>query len=388
MRKLVLSLSGMAAAAAGMLIVQPRIERFDISQIVLNEVPWLPAATGAAVAAASAKGKRSSLGLAFGTMGAALSAVPLTQIRATLRDLERSMCEGFGADYEQHIPAEALRRASPEPFSLMNTLGAHLRQSPVRQTDDVPYAVRPTRKLHMDIYQPPESGDKSYPAVLVLHGGGWRNGDKGVYFAPIHRYIASQGYVVFDAQYRFTQEARWPAQLEDVRDALRWIRANAAAYEVDPQRIVLMGRSAGGHLALQAAYRALDDYTDTNVSGVIAYYAPTNLKITGAEHDERVVALTGGTSYEFPDIYTDASPLEFAQGAHLPPTLLIHGYHDDVVSPVHTELLLNRLRLNRTPAAALRLPWARHGFDAVMIGIGAQMTQYYVDRFLAWSVNR
>ncbi|MBC8098468.1 MAG: prolyl oligopeptidase family serine peptidase, partial [Armatimonadetes bacterium] len=100
------------------------------------------------------------------------------------------------------------------------------------------------------------------------------------------------------------------------------------------------------------------------------------------------LALLGGTSYALPDVYADASPLDFAQGAHLPPTLLLHGYYDDVVSPVHSELLLNRLRANGTPAAVLRLPWARHGFDGVYFGMGAQLTQAYVDRFMAWSLTQ
>jgi acetyl esterase/lipase len=387
MGKLLLSLSGIAATAAGMLIVQPRIERFELPQIILSEVPWLPAATGAVVAAASVR--RSPLGLAFGAMGAALSAVPITQINDTIRDLDKSMKDGLGEDYESHISPEALSRLIEEPFSLSNSLGAHTRNIDVGVTYDLSFAQRATRALKLDVYQPripPAVGDR-YPVVLVLHGGGWRNGDKGQYYGAVHRYIASQGYVVFDAQYRFSQEAPFPAQLEDVRDALRWIKQHRDEYQIDPQKIVLLGRSAGGHLALQAAYRAVDDFTDTNVCGVISFYAPTDLRITGVEHDERVVTLVGGKSYEVPDLYVDASPLEFAKGWHIPPTLLIHGYKDGIVSPVHTELLLNRLRLNKTPAAALRIPWARHGFDAVTMGAGAQITQYYLDRFLAWSTR-
>src|SRR5690606_11027075 len=143
--------------------------------------------------------------------------------------------------------------------------------------------------------------------------------------------LAAQGMMVFDAQYRYTSEAPWPAQLEDVRTAIRWIRAHADAYRINPDQLALLGRSAGGHLALQAAYRATGEHADTAVSGVIAIYAPTNLRLMLHEHDARVVALVGGTSDEVPDAYADASPLDFAERPDLPPTLLIHGYRDDVV---------------------------------------------------------
>jgi acetyl esterase/lipase len=228
-----------------------------------------------------------------------------------------------------------------------------------------------------------------YPAILVLHGGGWRHGDKGGLYAPHHRELAAQGYVVFDAQYRLTVKdgERWPAQLDDVRAAIRWVKANADDYNIDPERIVLMGRSAGGHIALEAAYRATGEYADTRVCAVVGYYAPTNLRLTRAEHDERVLMLLGDTSYNIPDVYADASPLDFA-GGDSPATLLLHGTMDSLVTPIHTELLVNRLRSCRVPVVALRIPWGRHAFDLARLGMGARMSQRHVDRFLAWAVSR
>lgn len=189
---------------------------------------------------------------------------------------------------------------------------------------------------------------------------------------------------MFDAQYRFSREARWPAQLDDVRAAIRWIIDHAAEYQVDPTRIALLGRSAGGHLALQAAYRT----ADLPIRAVIAAYAPSNLRMNGRKPDHRVVALLGAVVYDDEALYADASPIDFAHGAHLPPTLLLHGYIDDIVPPSQSEMLLNRLRAAKTPAAVLRVPWGHHGFDGVPGGMGAQLTQYYMDRFLAWSFYR
>ncbi|HEX2622718.1 MAG TPA: alpha/beta hydrolase [Phototrophicaceae bacterium] len=391
MRKLLLSLLGLLTSLTGLLILLPIIESLSTPQIILNEAPWIPAAAGTAAAGLSLR-RRAPLGWAFGLFGAALSLVPLMQVRRAIANMDQTMREGFGADYESCIPPIMQQRVAPVRLSLTNCFGAAIRatRDTIHVKYDVPYLERPTRTLKLDVYYPPVApavGDR-YPAVLVLHAGGWRNGDKGEYFAANHRYLAAQGYVVFDAQYRFTQEIRWSGQLDDVREALRWIKSHAAEYQVDPTKIVLMGRSAGGHLALSAAYRALGNDEDTAVCGVVGIYAPINLRITGEDHDIRVTSLLGGTSYEIPEVYADASPLDFAQGDHIPPTLLLHGYMDDVVSPVHSELLLNKLKINRTPAAVLRVPWARHGFDAVMVGTGAQITQYYLDRFLAWCIYR
>lgn len=376
---------GMLTAATGLLISWRTLDAVPIPQIVLNEIAWLPATAGTAVTAASLS-QRARLGWAFGAVGVGLSVLPLLEIRKTIHALDSAMVGGFGADYEQRTPPEVLRRASQQRLSLSGLQTA----APVTLTRDVVFAQRELRSLKLDVYRPtvpPAVGDR-YPAVLALHGGGWRSGDKGMQFRAHHRALATQGIVVFDAQYRFSSEAPWPAQLDDVRAAIRWIRAHADEYQIDPNRLSLLGRSAGGHLALQAAYRATGDYVDTAVSGVIGIYAPTNLRLMLREHDARVIALIGGTSDEVPDAYADASPLDFAERPDLPPTLMIHGYRDDVVGPVHAELLLNRLRYQRVPSALLRLPWSRHGFDGVTFGIGAPLVQYYIDRFLGWSLYR
>ncbi|NJL56815.1 alpha/beta hydrolase [bacterium] len=192
---------------------------------------------------------------------------------------------------------------------------------------------------------------------------------------------------MFDIQYRFTTQdsARWPTQLEDVRAAVRWVKAQARTWNVDTSRIALYGRSAGGHLVLQAAYRAQAESADTAVAAVVSAYPPTDLRLTGPRHSEAVLALLAGTSYQVPAAYSDASPLDFVRD-DLPPTLLLHGAMDTLVGPVHSELLLNRLRATNTPVGLLRVPWGRHGFDVFMNGLGGQITQYYVDRFLAWSL--
>jgi acetyl esterase/lipase len=202
---------------------------------------------------------------------------------------------------------------------------------------------------------------------------------------------------VFDIQYRFSQEAVWNAQLQDVQCAIAWVRANAANYRVDGTRIALMGRSAGGHLALIAAYRPNDPTVDlkacgmagvdTSVSAVVAYYPPTDMRLYNSPSDGLISDLLGGTIVDVPDVYADASPTTFVREG-LPPTLLIQGYMDDLVLPDNVELLNNLLLATNNAAVVLRVPWGRHGFDFLLGGLGAQMTQVDLDRFLAWSFYR
>jgi acetyl esterase/lipase len=382
MGKLLRWLAGWISAVLGTLIVMPRInERTWPTQLILSEFSWAVTLLGAWAA-------RRKEGRPLGLYGAALSLAPLTRVPYALEDMERMMRAGLGDDYKYRIPPQGMARLAESPLSIQATLGSRYRRKhDVTVTRDVPYLERPTRLLRLDVYRPqrpPVIGDR-YPAIVVLHGGGWASGDKGGYFTAHHRYLASIGQVVFDIQYRLTgpDGIRWPEPLADVREAIRWVKAHADAYHIDPDRLALLGRSAGGHLALQAAYRAVGDHADTAVAAVIAIYAPTNLRLTHALHDGRVVALVGGTSYEVPAAYADASPVD-AVHAGAPPTLLIHGYKDGLVGPVHSELVLNRLRAEGGRGVMLRVPWGQHGFDVSMAGLGAQITQYHMDRFLAW----
>src|SRR6185436_9205212 len=143
-------------------------------------------------------------------------------------------------------------------------------------------------------------------AIIVFHGGGWRNGDKQQYFEPTNRYLANLGFVVFDVQYRLSGVAKWPAQLEDARTAIQWVRDCAGDYHVDPHQIALLGRSAGGHIALMAAFRA---DAATQVQAVMAFYTPTDLKFANLTSASSIYNLLGGRFEDMPERYTDATPI-------------------------------------------------------------------------------
>lgn len=373
---------GVAAFAVGLLNIAPRLgEATWKIQTALPEVPQYPILFGLLTALLGG-----ILGIpvviALGVLGAGMSAWELLLIPATKQDHHAQMRHLTGDLYPQHVPPDVPVAATH--WSLDQTLRGAWKTYDITIDKDVVFVERPTRALKCDVYRPnrpPVRGDR-YPAVIVLHPGAWTLGDKSWYFTPHDSYLASLGYVVFDCQYRFVQETGWPSQLEDARVAIRWVKANAAHYNIDPDRIAILGRSSGGHVALSAAYRATGEHADTAVRAAIGIYPPLNLTIIGERPGPAIKALFGGDPHEKFEAYQDGSPLFFAH-PQCPPTLLIHGKRDGVVHYIHCEQMRWALQREGVPVGVLRLPWSHHSYDVSPIGIGAQLVQYHIDRFLA-----
>ena len=190
-----------------------------------------------------------------------------------------------------------------------------------------------TLPLNIRYYRPKGAGP--HPGLIDIYGGAWQRG------APedsrqFDSYLAYKGYAVFAIEYRHAPNFRFPAQIEDVRAAIAFLHANAAQYHTDPDRLILCGRSAGGQLALLAAYEP----GPVPIRAVIAFYAPTDLAAGYADLpspdpiDVRQVLATylGGSPAQAPEAYRAASPITYAQRG-LPPTLLIQGARDHIVKP-------------------------------------------------------
>jgi len=391
-RNIVTTSLGFVSTGMGLLIVLPGFNgRLWKAQLVINELPWLPALIGSTATVLGVyKRPRPVSAVALGAVGAGLSLKPLLSVSRTMAGMEQAMRDGLGEDYEKAIPETMQTRIARSRWSLTTTLGGRRRVAKAKITNDVVYRDTPSRPLKLDVYEPlvePAIGDR-YPAIVVVHGGSWNRGDKQDFFAMHRRYLAGQGYVVFAIQYRLSSEAKWPAQLEDVQDAIRWVKTHAGEYQVDPERVALLGRSSGGHLALLAAYRpdlSTEGGVDTRVKSIVAMYPPTDLRLWPSMPNTALTDFLGGMTHEIPHVYADASPIEFV-GDNLPPTMILQGYMDNLVYPAHAEALGNRLASTNTPSVLLRVPWGRHGFDAMMSGLGAQLSQYHMDRFLAWSL--
>ncbi len=223
------------------------------------------------------------------------------------------------------------------------------------------------------------------PCVVVIHGGGWEGGTPEEFTAFNHD-LAQRGYAVAAVQYRFAPRWLWPAQQEDVLAALRCLKENAAELGIDPQKFVIMGRSAGGQIAKAVAYAA----HDSAIRGCIAFYAPADMHFAHkyARSDDIISSLglvlnyMGGPPDTAHANYDNASGILLADAAS-PPTLLLHGRRDTYVWYRQSERLAARLREVGVPHCWVDLPWATHGFDYNPNGPDGQLATYAVTQFLA-----
>ncbi|MBA3952807.1 MAG: alpha/beta hydrolase [Rubrobacter sp.] len=266
-----------------------------------------------------------------------------------------------------------------------------------RSPETVTYARPGGEELEADVWRPPGGGPageadaaKGRPAVIVVHGGGWRSGERGD-FPRWNAWLASKGYVVFDIDYRLSPPPSWRDAPADVRCAVGWVKENAARYGVDPERVALMGRSAGGHLALLTAYTQGSAPTpgcdarnlqDTGVAAAVAFYPPTDLaRLSSLGYLGGMDRFIGGTQDAIPERYRLLSPV-LRVDPRAPPTFLAHGGDDQIVPPGQSELLADRLREAGVPHRLVELPWANHTFDFLWGGWGSQITRSTLQEFL------
>jgi acetyl esterase/lipase len=195
-------------------------------------------------------------------------------------------------------------------------------------------AGRGGRELHLDLYAAP--GERR-PGVVFVHGGGWQNGQACQHIRNAAA-LAAHGYVSATIDYRLSDESHWPAPLEDVKAALRWMRANAIAIGMDPDRLAVAGDSAGGHLAAMAALtpgrfegEGGNPETSSAVSAAVLWYPAVDLRrenvVPGI--DEVVVKLAGADD---PAVRAEASPILHVHG-DCPPVLTMTGREDPVCRP-------------------------------------------------------
>jgi acetyl esterase/lipase len=240
--------------------------------------------------------------------------------------------------------------------------------------------------LMLDFY--PAVGRSPSPCVVAIHGGGWSMGDRreSPVIPRFYHWLASEGYSVAAIDYRLAPQAIWPAQRNDVLAAIAFLRSNSGRLKIDPQRIVLLGRSAGAELAEVAAY----GNRDPGIRGVIALYGPTDLIASWEDQGDsdsfpqrRILEqYLGGMPATVPQAYQQASGARIVQPGD-PPTLLIHGGLDSLVPMEQSQLLAKKLEEEGVPHALIVIPWDSHGFDYLSFdGPGGQITAYAVEWFL------
>jgi acetyl esterase/lipase len=329
--------------------------------------------------------------------------------------------KAFGAGWSDQIPPEQARRMVQKRWSPFLKMKAA--PEPIFERD-IPFWTIPgaDRQLLCDIWRPAD-GKGSGLAFVFFHGGAWYYMDKGMLTKPFFRHLVAQGHTVMDVAYRLCPEVDVYGMMGDVKQAIAWMKANAARYGVDPDKIVLGGASAGGHLALLAGYTpghpelTPEDLksADLSVCGVVSYYGPTDM-LAEFQHtnqqrlvdldpppvaldpdsaksmgpaDWRMDLLLGGWPQDAPDTYQLASPITHVQPG-TPPTLLLQGNQDFITPVGATRALHAKLVESGVPAINVVFPWTDHAFDVLLpqVNPAAQSALYDVDRFLALLLNQ
>jgi acetyl esterase/lipase len=396
---------------------------------------WIPKALAEAqtpfLALAGALG--ASLGLAFkdafallaGVFGFVTSLRHVVRVTARHREFDRV----FGEGWEVVIPVELKSGMLPARWSpkMLDPPRGPWERDVVIGTN-----LDSGDPIYVDIWKPPHGVKPTGLGVIYLHGSGWHFADKDLRTRRFFRHLAGQGHVIMDVAYTLAPKTGLQGMVGDVKQAIAWFKSHREKYGLNPKRIVLMGGSAGGHLALLAAYTPnLPEFqpeqvkVDTSVRAVVSYYGPADL-----EHQHNYLAshftrypkgktslgrafiflwerlgrrsrflpsyggfvepkhilpnVIGGTPEEQRENFHFGSPF-YHIGQHCPPTLLLQGTHD--FAGMHPDVCRFHRALNEegVPSILVEFPNTEHAFDifSPKWSPAAQAATYDVERFLA-----
>jgi len=266
--------------------------------------------------------------------------------------------------------------------------------------DDITYGRAGDTELKLDLARP--QGDGPFPAIVFIHGGGWYQGNRQAYRGQIQE-AARRGYVAATISYRLmkfdetkkettTAIPNFPAQIRDAKAAIRWVRANAEKYHVDPSRIGVTGASAGGHLSLLVGLTApaanLDGHGgnpthSSRVQAVVNVFGPTDM---AACYEKSSVAwifrlFMGGTPSEVPGHYVAASPITYVSKDD-PPVLTLHGDKDALVPVEQARALDEKMKSVGASHTLIVFEGQGHGFGGEAAKKAADATWEFFDRHL------
>lgn len=238
---------------------------------------------------------------------------------------------------------------------------------------NVEYGRANGKPLLLDIACPKQAGEKPLPAVVYIHGGGWRSGNKGDlgFVLPL---VTTGNFVGASIDYRLSDEATWPAQIHDCKAAIRWLKANAKTYHVDPEKIGVWGVSAGGHLVAMLGTTADVPQLEgdsgspglsSRVACVVDFCGPTdfvaclNKEQIGGRGSDGVAKLLGGPLVEKRDLAKAASPLAHVSKSAAP-FLIVHGTDDRIVPFGQSERFYAALKQAGVDARLIRVLGGGH----------------------------
>jgi len=229
--------------------------------------------------------------------------------------------------------------------------------------ENVVYAKVNGTDLHLDIFEPADIGTRPRPAVILIHGGAWMSFDKSTMHG-MGNFLSRSGFVAFAVDYRLFKgtENRWPAQLDDVQRAVRWIRANAPKYRVDPDHIGAFGHSAGAQLAALLGMEDTRDNTDaalakysSKVQAVVDVSGPSDFTTNHDPDGDAFLTNFLGASYsQNPEVWRKASPV-FHVSKNDAPFLIVHGTQDQEVPIAQAQELYDKLKSSEVPVSFVKI---------------------------------
>lgn len=238
----------------------------------------------------------------------------------------------------------------------------------VQEIKNIEYKNINGKSLQIDMYVP-RHVKKPAPLLVFIHGGAWAHGKRSDYLTYLIPF-AQQGYITATVSYRLIDDGIYPACAEDIRDAVQWFFQNGEKYGYDPDRIALIGGSAGGHLSLLGAYgwHPASEKQDSvvgprhKIKAVVDIYGPFDLTTPYSRTHRLVTRLIGHSYDEKPELYREASPIEYLDKGD-PATLILHGTADNLVPVSQSDTLKARLDKLGIPNVYCRVPGWPHTMD-------------------------
>lgn len=243
---------------------------------------------------------------------------------------------------------------------------------------DIEFASPGGTPLTLDAFVPEGTGP--FPTCILVHGGGFTKGDKQTFIKPLFEPLSKAGFTWFTINYRLAPQHRFPACIEDVESAIRWVKAHAAKYKADPRRIAIIGESAGGHLVSLAGTRAKGE---TSIAAVVPFYAPHDLEMQVRHRNAlgpSMEALLGLTQLDDAawKALRDASPASYIR-AGLPPYLLIHGTKDETVPFEQSTKFREKMISDGNTCDLIAVEGGAHG-----MGGWEKIDPSYTAKLIAW----
>ncbi|MFJ7954576.1 alpha/beta hydrolase fold domain-containing protein [Lysinibacillus sp. NPDC096418] len=231
---------------------------------------------------------------------------------------------------------------------------------------DIVYGQTDERELRLDIIKP-VGAEEFFPAIIYVHGGGWMSGDKSKVGGEWNASFAKYGFVCININFRLSGEAIFPAPLQDVKQAIRWVKLNAKNYNIDENKVGIWGHSSGGHLATLAAlsadhpeFSSKGQFISEKVNAVATLAGPVDLLEMGGWHNNPnspESKFLGGSVQEQSVKAKLANPIHYIKG-DTPPVLIIQGSYDEICPVQQSQLLYKEL----PNASYLEIKGADHDF--------------------------